>query len=94
MNQIYEKINYLLIPSKFETGSYTCLEALSYGIPVITRNNYGLKKIIKNNISGHLCENDDDIIEKLKYLYFDNLLKKLFNYLQSIIKIQYYRENK
>ena len=75
MNQIYEKINYLLIPSKFETGSYTCLEALSYGIPVIARNNYGLKKIIKNNISGHLCEDDDDIIDKLKYLYFDNLLK-------------------
>lgn len=75
MSEVYEKINYLLIPSKFETGSYTCLEALSYGIPVITRNNYGLKKILKNNITGHLCNNDDEIIEKMKYLYFDNLNK-------------------
>ena len=72
--KIYQKINYLLIPSKFETGSYTCLEALSYGIPIIARNNYGLKYIIKNNITGHLLENDDEIIEKIKYLYFDNLI--------------------
>ena len=71
--KIYEKIDYLLIPSKFETGSYTCLEALSYGVPVIARNNYGLKKIIKNNISGYLCEGDHDIINKIKYLYQDNL---------------------
>lgn len=73
--KIYEEINYLLIPSKFETGSFTCLEALSYGIPIIARNNYGLKKIIKNNISGHLCSDDNEIIEKIKYLYYDNLLK-------------------
>ena len=72
--KIYEKINYILIPSKFETGSYTCLEAISYGIPIICRNNYGLKKIIKNNISGHLLNNDDEIIEKIKYLNEDNIL--------------------
>ena len=71
---IYENIDYLLIPSIFETGSYVCLEALSYGIPVISRNNYGLRKIIKNGISGHLCDCDDDLIHKVKYLYYDNLL--------------------
>ena len=72
--QVYHKINYLLIPSEYETGSYTCLEALSYGIPVIARNNYGLKKIIKNNINGHLLNSDDDIIDKLNYLFYDNLI--------------------
>ena len=72
---IYKKINYLLIPSKYETGSFTCLEALSFGIPVIARNNFGLKKIIKNNINGHLVNNDEEMIEKIKYLYSDNLLE-------------------
>ena len=71
---VYKKINYLLIPSKFETGSYVCLEALSYGIPVICRNNYGLRKIIKDGISGHLCNSDIELISKIKYLYYDNLI--------------------
>ena len=74
IHEVYKNINYLLIPSKFETGSYTCLEALSYGIPIIARNNYGLKKIIKNNINGHLLNDDDEIIEKIKYIYYDNIL--------------------
>lgn len=75
INEVYQNIHYLLIPSKFETGSYTCLEALSHGIPVIARNNYGLKKILKNNINGYLLNNDDEIIEKINYLHFDNLNK-------------------
>jgi len=74
IHNIYENIDYLLIPSVFETGSYVCLEALSYGIPVIARNNYGLRKIIKNGISGHLCDGDDELIHKIKYLYYDNLV--------------------
>lgn len=73
IHTIYKSIDYLLIPSKFETGSYTCLEALSYGIPIIARNNYGLKKILKNNINGYLLNNDDEIIDKINNLYYDNL---------------------
>ena len=73
-NEIYEHIDVLLIPSLFETGSFTCLEAFSYGIPVIALNNFGLKYLIKNNILGYLCEDYDEILNKIKYLYYDQIL--------------------
>jgi glycosyltransferase involved in cell wall biosynthesis len=66
MDEIYEKTDILLIPSKFETGSFTCIEAFSHGIPVFARNVFGLKYLIKNNITGYLFENDDEILNIIK----------------------------
>jgi len=63
----------LLIPSIYETGSFTCLEAFSYGIPVLSYNHYGMKYLIKNNINGYLFDNQDDLLEKIKYLYYDDI---------------------
>jgi inositol phosphorylceramide mannosyltransferase catalytic subunit len=87
IHKIYEKTDLLLIPSIYETGSFTCLEAYSYGIPVISRNNYGLKHIIKNNITGYLVNNDDEFIDKIRNirndLIFDNyylILKESYKY--------------
>ena len=76
--KIYEKTDILLISSSYETGSFTCLEAFSYGIPVIARNVYGLKYLIENNISGYLFESDEDILNKIKEISknkYDKLLK-------------------
>ena len=75
--EIYENTHVLLIPSIYETGSFTCLEAYSYGIPVIARNVYGLKYLIHNNITGYLCNNDEEILDKIKIINnkkTDNLL--------------------
>ena len=82
INNIYLNTNILLIPSIYETGSFSCIEAFSFGIPVIARNVYGLKFLIENNINGYLCNNDDDLLLKIK----DNesLLKIIGNY--KIIK--------
>ena len=87
IHEIYQITDLLLIPSVYETGSFTCLEAFSYGIPVIARNNYGLSKLIKNNITGYLVENDEEFIYKLKNIkkdtIFDNyyfILKESYKY--------------
>ncbi len=73
MDKIYLANNLILIPSVYETGSFTCIEAFSYGLPVIARNVYGLKSIIKDGINGYLLNNDDEIIEKLRGL-MDNTM--------------------
>ena len=66
ISNIYKTLDILLIPSVYETGSFTCIEAMAHGIPVIARNVYGLKYIIKDEITGYLCNSDDEIINKLK----------------------------
>ena len=72
IENIYEKTDLLLIPSIYETGSFTCLEAFAHGIPVIGRNNYGMKKLIEGGVSGYLCDHDEDIINKLHFCLFDD----------------------
>ena len=56
---IYKNTHILLIPSLYETGSFVCLEAYSHGIPVIARNRYGLKHLIKNDSTGFLFNNNE-----------------------------------
>jgi len=85
INEIYENTDILLIPSKYETGSFTCIEAYSYGIPVIARNVYGLKHLIKNNITGYLCDNDEHILDIIKNINLDPIL----NNRDSIYKLSH-----
>jgi hypothetical protein len=77
IENVYMNTNILLIPSIYETGSFTCIEAFSYGIPVIARNVYGLKYLIKNNITGYLCDSDEDIIDKLTNIKTDNIINNI-----------------
>ena len=80
--EIYNDTDVLLIPSIYETGSFTCIEAFSYGIPVIARNVYGLKYLIKSGITGYLCNNDDEIISKISNICKDtcnNMYKNIIN---------------
>ena len=77
MDKIYKNTDLLLIPSVFETGSFTCLEAFSYGIPVISRNVYGLKYLIKDSVTGYLCDNDEIILEKIKNIENDKIFENI-----------------
>jgi glycosyltransferase involved in cell wall biosynthesis len=63
--EIYKNTDLLLIPSVYETGSFSCLEAFSWGIPVIARNVYGLPYLINHGIEGYLFNSNDEIIDKL-----------------------------
>ena len=83
INEIYKNTDLLLIPSVYETGSFTCLEAFSWGIPVFARNVYGLPYLIENGFNGYLYSSDDEIIDAIL-----NLKKtyKIFNNRDAIIK--------
>ncbi len=66
INKVYSDIDILIIPSVYETGSFVCVEAFAFGIPVMARNVYGLKYLIENDKNGYLCNEDEDFFEKLK----------------------------
>ena len=68
MDSIYSDIDVLMIPSVYETGSFVCIEAFAYGIPVLARNVYGLKYLIENDKNGFLVDSDEEFFESLKNL--------------------------
>lgn len=51
-------------PSKSEAGATVVLESMSYGLPIICKNVYGLIHAL-NNTSNYLCNNDDEMFQKL-----------------------------
>lgn len=91
INQIYQNTDLLLIPSSYETGSFTCLEAFSWGIPVFARNVYGLPYLIQNGFNGYLFNDDDEIIDaimslKKTYRIFKNR-EEIINYSRTKFNI-------
>jgi len=99
INQIYKNTDLLLIPSSYETGSFTCLEAFSWGIPVFARNVYGLPYLIENGFNGYLFNDDDEIIDaitglKKTYRIFKNrediinCSRRRFNIIDKITNLE------
>jgi mannosyltransferase OCH1-like enzyme len=72
---VYKNSHILLIPSEYETGSFACLEGLSYGCVIIGRNSFGMKDLVDDNC-GYLCDSDDEIITVLQNLNHDILQSK------------------
>jgi glycosyltransferase involved in cell wall biosynthesis len=77
----YEKLPVLLtegeivlLPSLFESFSYTCAEAMAAGKAVVGSKNTGMKDMIEHNINGMLVDvqNVKEIYEALKQLIVDN----------------------
>ncbi|MEG0938545.1 glycosyltransferase [Comamonas sp.] len=58
--KIFEEAELSISLTKFEGFGLSILESLSMGCPVITSNvNYGPNEMVKNQINGHLVNNDD-----------------------------------
>lgn len=56
-DEIYTNIDFLLNCSDFEAFGRTIIEAMSYGIPVISKNTGGPKEIITHSKDGFLYNN-------------------------------------
>jgi len=57
--KLYRQANLLVIPSLYETFSYSCIEAMACGLPVIASNVGGLTEIIENGKDGILVPKED-----------------------------------
>lgn len=66
--------NICVIPSYYDNYPYTCLEAMSFGVPVIASSNTGTEEIINEYNCGLVFKNgsDDDLARKLTTLINDN----------------------
>ncbi|OAB47015.1 glycosyltransferase family 4 protein [Paenibacillus antarcticus] len=61
MDEAYKKANIVVIPSFFKEGSsYSCLEAMSCGIPIIAGNRGGINDFIVDGYNGILVEPLED----------------------------------
>lgn len=64
---LYTKASLSVLTSDYEGLPMSLLEAMSYGVPVISYPiNYGPKSIIQNNINGIITKKKDNINELAK----------------------------
>ena len=77
----YKNSNIFIHFSKYEGMSNAILEALSFGLPVISSNHYGIDDIISNDFNGLLINdlNVNDLFSKMSLLSKDVKLKSVLS---------------
>jgi glycosyltransferase involved in cell wall biosynthesis len=78
INQFYLESDVILVPSRWETVSYVCLEANSMGIPVIVSDIPGPRDVIIQNKTGYFVA-PGDIDGFVKAIIKFYRLKKEYN---------------
>lgn len=78
MTQAYQQADIAVIPTIFSEGtSYSCLEALSSGIPVVSGNVGGLNDLIVDGFNGLLVTpTEEKLFEAIKKLIEDRKLRR------------------
>ena len=91
IQNVFKEIDILILPSFHEGLSYVILEAMSFGILVISNNIPGINSLIKKNYSGILIDNNKSELyikaiskiilnRKLLYQYSDACLSIVKKY--------------
>lgn len=73
-NKIYDEMEILLCCSKNEGFGRTIIEAMSYGIPIVSVNKAGPKEIVENNFDGFLYDNENEAVRILEELIINQKL--------------------
>lgn len=69
---IYEKADIFLLPTSYEIYGMVMMEAMYYGLPVITTRNGGSLTVIKNKVNGCIEElNEQKWFDSINELYTD-----------------------
>ena len=84
---IYNCCDVFICPSVIENLPYTCLEAISCGIPVAAFNTGGIPDIVEHKYNGYLAEpfDTDDLHRGIVYA-FDNLKHRSENCIKKAEK--------
>ena len=56
INEVYDTIDILILPSLWEGLPYVILESMSFGIPVIASDVGGISEVVIPNFNGHLIK--------------------------------------
>ena len=75
MSQIYTKHDVFILTSKRETASISVIEAMAYGLPVITTNKNGTSDYIKDGETGYVFISEDpkSLMEKIRQCIIDGV---------------------
>ena len=65
LEMIYKDIDILLVTSFTESYSMVTVEALSFGVPVITTLTEGSNFLIIDDYNGFICYSQDEFVEKI-----------------------------
>ena len=78
VHSLYREADIFILPSLIEGLGISVLEAMSYGIPVITSDVGGLSEIIRNNKNGLLipAQDSEEIEYAINKLLEDNILRE------------------
>ena len=77
ISDVISEANIALLPSLFESFSYTCAELMASGKAIVASKNTGMSDLIEHNVSGLLVdvEHEDEIYFALKELITNNDLR-------------------
>ena len=67
---------YPLRPDHYGTSELVLGEAMASGLTPICMDNPAERLIIKNGVTGYLCESEEEYIENIEHLYHKPLLRK------------------
>ena len=86
--EIFKNAGTLLLPSYNEGLPISILEAMSYGMPVISTPVGGIVEAVENNVNGFIinCGDTNDLAEKINALCDKDLRKKMGEESYKIVK--------
>lgn len=90
LSQVMDSIDILVVPSLWnETFGFTVLEALSYGVPVITSKYVGAKDLLINGKTGLIYENLEELKSILEDIIINSKTKlgQMNNYIIESVNI-------
>jgi glycosyltransferase involved in cell wall biosynthesis len=62
----------MIMTSRYEGTPMCALEAIACGLPIVSTSTDGLREIVKNNITGFLSNNDNELVDAIVSLLSDN----------------------
>lgn len=68
ISDFYKSLDIFLLTSRFEGLSFSLLEAMSLGIPVVTTNVDGNKDVVINHVNGTISNSFEYLVDAIKTL--------------------------
>ena len=67
--KMYEKTDIFVYPGYTDTFGFSILEAMSFGIPIVTLDGFARKEIVEDGKTGFLVNNIKEAIESINKVY-------------------------
>ena len=101
IQKYYKTCDLLLHPSKYDGQPITIIEALSFGMPVISTNVGGIPLLVKDGYNGFIIDDANDIqayIEKIELLIrnqqqYAEMAKNALKYFEDHLTLGHYSNN-